>query len=245
MKLQVMSDLHLEFHRDNGISFIDSMDSTDVDVLVLAGDIAPLRDHYWLNNAFDGFCDKYKHVVYVPGNHEYYGTSTAVAEQNLSIVEMAHQNLHILRDGQPIVIGGKRFIGGTLWFREIPNARVYGQQMNDFHVIDGFEPWVYAQNKLVVDGLTSNLSPDDIVVTHHLPSQQSVHRKFRMSSLNPFFVCELDQLIVARKPKLWIHGHTHEACDHVVGTTRVLANPHGYPRESIETPFNPKLVLDI
>ena len=183
--------------------------------------------------------------MYVPGNHEYYGTSTTIADANLSVVEMAHSNLHVLRDGVPVTIDGRRFIGGTMWFKEIPNARVYGQHMNDFHVIEGFEPWVYEQNKRFMAGLATNLTADDIVVTHHLPSQKSVHQKFSRSSLNPFFVCEVDQLIIDRKPKLWIHGHTHEACDYTLGTTRVIANPHGYPHEDIETPFNQKLILDL
>ena len=31
-----------------------------------------------------------------------------------------------------------------------------------------------------------------------------------------------------KKIKYWIHGHTHDACDYMIGDTRVLCNPRGY-----------------
>ncbi len=245
MKVQLMSDLHLEFHRDHGISFFKSLDPKDVDVLVLAGDITVLRDYYWAQDTFSELCALYKNVVYVQGNHEYYSTDVGTAEHHLNAIEVGLSNLHVLRHGSVKTIDGQRFIGGTLWFGKEKNNRIYAQQMNDFHVIGGFDPWVYEQNELTIQGFQDNLCEGDVVVTHHLPSQKSVHQKFRMSSLNRFFVCDVEDIIVARKPKLWLHGHTHEACDYVVGSTRVVANPHGYPHEDIEIPFNPKLVIDV
>ena len=44
MKIQLLSDLHIEFHQDRGAAWIDTLDSTDVDVLILAGDIAEVKD---------------------------------------------------------------------------------------------------------------------------------------------------------------------------------------------------------
>jgi len=43
MKLQIMSDLHLEMHADRGVEFIRHLDPTGVEVLVLAGDITMAR----------------------------------------------------------------------------------------------------------------------------------------------------------------------------------------------------------
>jgi predicted phosphodiesterase len=40
MHIQLLSDLHFEFHADHGQSFVESLDPRGVDVLVLAGDIA-------------------------------------------------------------------------------------------------------------------------------------------------------------------------------------------------------------
>ena len=61
MKIQIYSDLHLEFAR------FDPAPS-DADVVILAGDIdIKSRGVSWANDTFQ--CP----VIYVCGNHEYYG----------------------------------------------------------------------------------------------------------------------------------------------------------------------------
>jgi Icc-related predicted phosphoesterase len=35
-----------------------------------------------------------------------------------------------------------------------------------------------------------------------------------------------------KPPKLIVHGHTHEACDYMIGDTRVVCHPRGYPKET-------------
>ena len=40
MRIQLLSDLHFEFQRDNGRTLAQACHAPDVDVLVLAGDIA-------------------------------------------------------------------------------------------------------------------------------------------------------------------------------------------------------------
>ncbi len=67
MKLQIMSDLHLEFYKDRGKSFLESLDLTDIDVLILAGDIATRG---LIESTLNWFAKNYKQVVYVHGNHE-------------------------------------------------------------------------------------------------------------------------------------------------------------------------------
>jgi predicted phosphodiesterase len=71
MRIQPLSDLHLEFHADSGRAFIDSLNVSDVEVLVLAGDISTYSRGLYEQLA--GFCDRFAHVIYVTGNHEYYG----------------------------------------------------------------------------------------------------------------------------------------------------------------------------
>lgn len=52
-------------------------------------------------------------------------------------------------------------------------------------------------------------------------------------------------------PSVWIHGHIHANRDYVIGGTRVIANPRGYPltfglnapRENPD--FNPRLVVEV
>jgi predicted phosphodiesterase len=48
---------------------------TGVDVLVLAGDITMARHYEDLASVFKPLARKYRHILYVPGNHEYYKSS--------------------------------------------------------------------------------------------------------------------------------------------------------------------------
>ena len=36
-----------------------------------------------------------------------------------------------------------------------------------------------------------------------------------------------------RGPDLWVHGHTHDSFDYVLGWTQVVVNPYGY--QDVET----------
>jgi len=69
-----------------------------------------------------------------------------------------------------------------------------------------------------------------IVVSHHCPSEQSVHDKYKADTvMNGGFRSNLDDFISYRPQiKLWCHGHTHEDFDYVLGETRVVCNPRGY-----------------
>lgn len=83
-----------------------------------------------------------------------------------------------------------------------------------------------------------------IIVTHHLPSAQSVPLKFINHELTPGFASNLDHL-VENGATMWVHGHTHSnCCWRARGGTLVVCNPAGYgPRENLE--FNPKMVVEM
>ena len=89
-----------------------------------------------------------------------------------------------------------------------------------------------------------------VVVTHHAPHPNSVHPRFVGNDASPGFVSDLSDLIARHGPELWVHGHTHDGCDYVVGGTRVVCNPKGYgPRSAggrIENAaFDPQLVVGL
>lgn len=230
MKLQIMSDLHLEMHADRGAAFLEALDPTGVDVLVLAGDITSAQKYEPLAEAFASFSRKYRHVVYVPGNHEYYKATPAEADANIARLARELPNVHT-PDNAVVEIEGQRFVCGTMWFRNDPAAAKLKGFLTDFHVIRGFEPWVYQQNAAFERLLQTELQPGDVVVTHHLPAPGSVWPRFVGSPLNAFFLCDVSSYIGALRPRLWIHGHTHTRCDYRLGETRIVANPLGYPSE--------------
>ena len=83
-----------------------------------------------------------------------------------------------------------------------------------------------------------------VVVTHHAPSPESIPPSFQESAFNPCFASDMTRFITESKVRLWIHGHIHAHSDYMIGNTRVLANPRGYPGES-KTGFEPGLVVEV
>jgi Icc-related predicted phosphoesterase len=241
MKIQVLSDLHFEFHRDWGNAFLFHNDPSDVDVLVLAGDIS-LVD-YGLIDTLKTFADQYPDVIYVTGNHEYYNSSPAIVHNRLEALDREVDNLHWLNH-ENVDIDGQIFSGTALWFREHPENVLYERMLSDFLAISSFDPWVYDENDVAETFLNLNVERDTIVVTHHLPAEESVATRFKGTVLNRFFLCDMSDLIWDQQPKLWIHGHTHGNCDYLLGETRVVANPMGYPH-ALNRDFQKRFIIEV
>jgi Icc-related predicted phosphoesterase len=129
------------------------------------------------------------------------------------------------------VIGSQPFFGGTMWFPEDPMNFLYKRNMCDFEVIRYLSGWVYAENVLFTEAANQLIHQDSIVVTHHLPSNVCIAPQFKGSNLNRFFVSDQTRLIEEKKPKLWVYGHTHLPYDGLLGETRLICNPFGYPSE--------------
>jgi predicted MPP superfamily phosphohydrolase len=231
MRLHVLSDLHFDVRRDDWRAFAGGIPKDLGDVLVLAGDVLCLNDEA-APEMLATLRAKAPEVVYVLGNHEHYHGAFGETKQLAAAV--CQQAGVVLLDDQVATLAGRRFVGSTLWFRRDEAAQPHRHLLTDFHVIAGFEPAVYEDNRRALAFLRAEIEPGDLVITHHLPSQASVPRRFRrgrVAALNSFFVCDCDDIIHDRRPALWIHGHTHDPCDHQVGETRVVCNPIGYPRE--------------
>jgi predicted phosphodiesterase len=82
LRLRIISDLHLEFHQDGGQSLLASMNFESLDALVVAGDLCGAKA---VASSFDLICNAFQGpIIYVPGNHEYYGSSTTVPLLNFS-----------------------------------------------------------------------------------------------------------------------------------------------------------------
>lgn len=244
LTIQLLSDLHLELHSDGGAQYIETLDPTGVDVLVLAGDILSLRFYTQAKARFKRLAEKYKKILYVPGNHEFWGMSIDEGFSVLDRICAEVPELIVLRN-QVISIDGHRFLGGTMWFPRWPPTSDYAASMlPDFKEIKGFGSWVTMENARFTAFLKKNLQEGDVVVTHYLPSTKSVASRYRGSPLNDFFVSEMDLFILDRHPTLWIHGHTHFAFDYQFSKTRIVCNPRGYPGTENDE-FVEKLLIPI
>jgi len=229
MNIQVLSDLHLDHHRDMGVGFIKRLDSSDVDILVIAGDLC---EAHQLPIILPLLCDKYQGcILYVPGNHEYYGSRFLSVDHLLESLSNQYPKFHALNT-EGASCFGQRFWGTTLWFKYNYHAIDIENDLNDFKAIHNFNEHVYERNKEAI-ALLDQISSDDIVITHHAPSIKSIDPIYDWSPLNSFFVCDMEELILIRKPKIWIHGHMHNSSDYMLGDTRVICNPLGYGNENL------------
>ncbi|MDD4964390.1 MAG: metallophosphoesterase [Gallionella sp.] len=251
MKIQILSDLHVEYAPY-------TPEPTDAEVIVLAGDISQgIRGIKWARQTWPD-----KAIVFVPGNHEYYRSDIETERQQMAMAGRAY-NVHVL-NRQEAIICGVRFLGATLWtdFRlfgeaERPLAlQVGGCGLRDFQVIRYGNQIFTPQDSVElhiqdVAWLTHKLQHEPfegatVVVTHHLPSAQSVAARYSKQLLSACFASPLDYLL--GYSRLWIHGHTHDTFDYEVNGTRVICNPRGYCDGNL-TPenlaFDPQCVLTL
>jgi len=243
MRIQPVSDLHLEFDEDHGERFALSLPVLG-DVLVLGGDIVPLRGRDQVRKVLGWFCSRFPEIVYVPGNHEYYRTSPAWGAATLAACARGLSNLHVLDPGVA-EIGGIRFVAATLWFPLTPDEETYRGVVADFALIRDFVPWVHQTHAAQLAFLEQTIRPGDVVITHHVPHPRSIAPQYAGDPLNRFFVAEDAAPLLERSgARLWIHGHTHVSFDYRVGDTRVICNARGYPGEP-GTSLNPELVIEV
>ncbi|WP_219064451.1 metallophosphoesterase [Pseudomonas sp. UMAB-08] len=234
MKIQIYSDLHLEF-----CEF--SPQKTDADLVILAGDIGTkVKGLKWANDTFR--CP----VIYIFGNHEFYGGHIDRTLQKMR--DAAAPHVHIL-ENQVFVWQQIRFLGTTAWtdFSTTGNmvaaSTLARDCMNDFRVIRADASYrrlrpddVSSRNKAAYEWLSQELEkPFDgktVVITHHAPTP-SVAGDKTDGHLNAAYSNHWPNLI--EKVDMWVFGHTHRAVDIELTGCRLISNPRGYPGE--ETGF--------
>jgi len=276
MLVQIVSDLHLEFNEAPQIK------NTGADVLVLGGDIC-VAEHLYRNptagisdliqngfyakdairyREFLQYCsENWNSVIYLAGNHEYYGGRW---DRTIDILREETERYHnvLFCDQDHVDFGDVVFLGCTLWTNfnggdplTLNSARDF---MNDYRNITEQSNGNYhklrpittfAKHTSDLDWLRTQLSllkdRRVVVCTHHQPSFSSVHEKYASQHImNGMFCSNLDEFILDHPQiALWTCGHVHNNFDYKIGDTRIVVNPRGYPGEV--TGFNPQLVVEV
>jgi predicted phosphohydrolase len=248
MRLHILSDLHLEFGDYQP-------PHTQADVVVLAGDIHQgTKGINWIKLHFPDTS-----VIYVIGNHEYYGHAIPDLTQTIKH-QVAGSRIHVL-ENNGFKLGGFVFLGCTLWtdFQLGPDAHssmlAAEQDMNDFSLIEkrGHGGRFRASDAAKIHArsvrwLKTQLSRHDprqtVVVTHHAPSPFSIPPVYAGDELSAAFASDLNPFIKASGICLWIHGHTHYNVDYQIGQTRIYSNQRGYPGQ-ISPVFEADAVIEI
>lgn len=223
MRFQIISDTHLEFHRDKGKYFCENIPVL-TSTLVIAGDFAT---NNLIISGISILAKRFENVIYVCGNHEYYGAERKDIHNNMMKLKKRFPNFYWLDNGA-VTIEGQKFIGGTMWFSERPDNFLYESLINDFSYIYNFRKWVYDKNRETINFFKNNMDKGCVVITHHAPCSVSTSEEFKGDKSNRFYICDQSELIREKKPAFWIHGHMHQPVSYWLYDTRVESNPFGY-----------------
>jgi predicted phosphodiesterase len=261
MKIKILSDLHIEF----GDFFIPDGENEKETVVVLAGDIGLVKKPYTYRDFIADTCDRFKKVIWIMGNHEFYGTNFPTALAKVWNATLEHENLEIV-EKETVVIDNVAFVCATLWtsmdnnnIMTMADAKLW---MNDYKQIrtgPEYEPWrqklapldTMSDHRRAVEFIFPEIvkQKEDgkkvVVVTHHLPSFQSIHESRKGDELNGAYASELFEDIADTKPDVWIHGHTHDSSDYMLADTRVICNPRGYKGHELNRNFKHDLTIEI
>jgi len=245
----VLSDLHLEFGPF-------APPATVADAVVLAGDVdLGVRGVAWAARQFAG-----RPVIYVAGNHEYYGHATTLVDKLRA--RGRELGVHVLAD-ESAVAAGVRFLGATLWtdFRLFGAAAapaladLAGREMVDYRKVrvapayrrlrpSDTAAWHARSRRWLERALREPFDGPTVVVTHHAPSRRSLRPEFAADELSAAYASDLEEMVGASGAALWVHGHTHRCLDYPIGGTRVVSNQRGYVDEPVPG-FDPGLVVTV
>lgn len=243
MRLHLLSDTHLDAHgaSQQHQEFLDKLDPEGADLLVLAGDALSRHSGSKMLGLFSRLLELYPQIIFVPGNHDYWGVSPEQAHESFRAAACGDARIHLACEPTVFEVGGQTFLCGTMWYPQ-PSKRKE-QRFIDFDQTLAPKSWFFNQHKAFVDLLEDKGDSNTIVVTHHLPSPNSTPARFCGSSSGHFFMTDLTDEIMKIQPKLFLHGHTHDPCDYMIEKTRVVCNPRGYPPEYRDrAPYKPLLI---
>lgn len=232
------SDFHFEFYSaERAFRIIDDWEfHPDTFCLIIAGDLHVGAKR--VINTLEYISKTHNiHVIYVPGNHEYYN-STFTKENGIFMDNGLNHVWYTILMGTSCVFEDVMFVGamGNIdGSYESINRGIHGA-LNDFHVIGDFNDhakYGLREHDYIARELRShNHIHSKIVITHTMPSPRCIADKYKGSYLNACFTNDWEDIIVDYKPGQWICGHTHEVGNVLIDKTNVLINPMGYPREN-------------
>ena len=246
MRIRVFSDLHL--HRRNYFNY----NYANEDLIVAAGDIAEGMEGV---KALEAITSSHTPVLYVPGNHEYYGQNYYDLNEQFRAHNAKRESHVTVLLNDTYETDEVVFIGSTLW----TDFDVYGtQDFSGKRWRDGLNDSIYIRtgngrlepedviwwNQEALDFLDSVHSNKRMVLITHYCPELSAHPQWFGSDLNPGFITKIPSEI-HNKFYMHIHGHTHDSMDYQIeGGPRVICNPKGYGTEN-KSRFVDNLVFEV
>ena len=246
MKIQLLSDLHLEAHPH----FVPEP-APGADVLVLAGDIGSYQEGGQLGDEDFGLA-RFSPlpqwgawptpVLFVPGNHEYDAQDFDEAHQRL---RRTCDKLGIAwLERETLVLDQVRFVGTTLWSdfdaladheqtdsltrrlqlrdKAFRAANFYlrktgGTRSGEAFLAEPMRAQALACQEWLQAALSTPFAGTTVAVTHFAPSLRSADPRYGLVPGTAGFCNALDHLLP--HAQLWLHGHLHAPSDYTVSGT--------------------------
>ena len=223
-EFELLSDIHSNEWKTK--LNLDAMFPAKAPTLILAGDIGK-PEFSSLHNLLRYVCTKYKDIIYVPGNHEFYDKPPHEVISWFKKVDDEFSNFHFFYRRTQI-IDGIRIIGATGWCTA-PHETIYSHTISN-------------EGRKDIDFINQTLSKatePTLVVTHYAPSLRCVNGSVKDFLKKYDYAQDLEYMF--RPPiKAWIFGHIHQDYDFTVpysssmfglGNIRLLCKPYGKPSD--------------
>jgi len=234
MKYRVFSDIHL----DHSMWYPKPMAYDDETTLILAGDLWTGTRLVDTMNWLHELATKFKYVVFVLGNHDYWTNRNGNADWRgipKAFDGFLPDNVFLL-EKEVIELDGVKIGGATLW-TDIDGYNPLAvldckRYTNDFMYMPQMTPQLWMQEyKDTVEWIKT--VEVDILITHYVPSAHFCHPRYRgMIESCMFNSNTIGQ--ISKLPKVWIFGHTHDNYDETLANTKFICNPRGYSYENYD-----------
>lgn len=270
MEIRIISDIHNEFR--NSSLKLPVLENEKEQILIIAGDFSTLKNLKNLKKDLVEYTERFYKVIYIYGNHEFYGFKLDYKRAKKIIDELElPANFHLLNKFEKSVeVDDFVIVGSTLWTdfnRDKFIEYSVSEKMNDFKKITYIEKSStgdrYTKFKTkhwfkefmedfnhIKSEIEKYKNKKVIIVTHHAPSLKSSDERFAYDNEGQYaYASNLDEYLSSLdNVKYWFHGHVHIPKDYSIGKVRVIANPYGYIREfgtDEEQEYKLKLTLPV
>jgi predicted phosphohydrolase len=254
-KFRLISDTHLELTRKNHVKLPALPDDKET-VLLLAGDIGTWKQATgWMIEIKERFA----HIVFILGNHEYYGHEIYHVQSLVRERLSAHSNLHLLENDQ-LELDDCIVLGATLWTdmnsSDTDTMTVCAQEINDYKVISIGSPEtkrklqpqdtvaMFHETMAYFERMVDAVTKPVVIVTHHAPRFDAPDylEKFGDDPIRFAFATDLTDWISNHANVVaWCHGHTHQSGVYGISLTasdtNIITNSKGYAGE--DTGYDP------
>lgn len=257
MKIDVLSDVHLDFHfradkaiKDkNIVSTFKDVLSMESEVLIIAGDITHYNSQIVIVERIAELFD-YKKIFMVLGNHDLYLITRSIGAHYNWNSKNRQKDWYSYRDPKGIIeilngniveYKGIKFGGAMSWYDGTYNApqgynyrdpvTLWKYYMNDANKISGYKDFydIYKQERPKIEAILEA----DIIITHVCPiAHRSVMpERFRDETSSMFYAFDGEDLVAKSSCKYWVYGHQHQEGHFDILGKELVINPFGYPSE--------------